>query len=235
MERKANFLTGVAVGVMMMSCVGFTQGNQEALPTWQPIYVDGELVDMAAYNINGNNYVRLRDIGREVGFNVYWSDGVRVDSRAAYTGEPPIAVLPHQPAEDAAEDPEQIRLTMIDQINALRQEHGAAPLKINESLMAAAQECAEQHFREHDNRVECETVLKHGYPFGFGSNLTSLGYSAGTDIAARAVNSWRYSPAHYETMMAEDCDSIGVGVAVADGRVTCYMFAGCPSANNPYA
>lgn len=27
---------------------------------------------MTAYNIAGQNYVRLRDIGQQVGFNVYW-------------------------------------------------------------------------------------------------------------------------------------------------------------------
>lgn len=27
---------------------------------------------MEAYTINGNNYVKLRDIGEKVGFNVYW-------------------------------------------------------------------------------------------------------------------------------------------------------------------
>ena len=36
------------------------------------IFVDGQEVQMEAYVINGNNYVRLRDIGEKVGFNVYW-------------------------------------------------------------------------------------------------------------------------------------------------------------------
>jgi len=43
-----------------------------AEPTWQNIYVDGEQVSMATYNIAGNNYVKLRDIGQKVGSNVYW-------------------------------------------------------------------------------------------------------------------------------------------------------------------
>ena len=65
-----------------------------AEPAWSPIYVDGRQVQMAAYNIAGNNYVKLRDIGREVGFNVYYQNGVQVDSGASYTGEAPTKNLP---------------------------------------------------------------------------------------------------------------------------------------------
>lgn len=80
-------LTGMAVGAVL--CGGAYAAGIVAQPTWQPIYVDGQQVQMKAYNINGNNYVKLRDIGKEVGFNVYWQDGVQVDSDADYTGEPP--------------------------------------------------------------------------------------------------------------------------------------------------
>ena len=41
-----------------------------AEPTWQNIYVDGQQVSMTAYNIAGNNYVKLRDIGQQVGSNL---------------------------------------------------------------------------------------------------------------------------------------------------------------------
>ena len=41
------------------------------------IYVDGREVQMEAYVINGNNYVRLADIGKQVGFNVYWASNTK--------------------------------------------------------------------------------------------------------------------------------------------------------------
>lgn len=233
MKKQMNFLAGFLCGAMMFGGVTAAAVELVVKPSWQPIYVDGEQVSMTAYNINGNNYVKLRDIGREVGFNVYWDNGVRVDSTTDYTGEPPAEASPQRP--ESKPNPEQIRLDIVEQVNALRQERGRKPLAVNASLMAAAQECAEQQFRDHDNRIECETVLKHGYPYGFGSNLTTLSYSHGTDLAARAVSSWRNSPGHDETMMAEECDSIGVGVAVTENWVFCYLFAGCPTSNNPYA
>lgn len=53
------------------------------------ILVDGQEVQMEAYVINGNNYVKLRDIGKTVGFNVYWDNEqgcVQVESSKPYTG-----------------------------------------------------------------------------------------------------------------------------------------------------
>jgi hypothetical protein len=52
-------------------------------------FVDGKEVEMTAYGINGNNYVMLRDIGKAVGFNVYWdsvNNCVQVESDKSYTG-----------------------------------------------------------------------------------------------------------------------------------------------------
>lgn len=50
-----------------------------ANPTSSAIYVDGEKVDFEAYNINGNNYFKLRDVawalsGTDAQFNVTWND-----------------------------------------------------------------------------------------------------------------------------------------------------------------
>ena len=76
-----------------------------AEPTWQKIYVDGEQVNMTAYNIAGSNYVKLQDIGKKVGFNVYWDNGVQVDSDAEYTGEKPMQMTEAAPVAPAVDDP----------------------------------------------------------------------------------------------------------------------------------
>ncbi len=60
-----------------------------ALPSQNAIYVDGEQIQMEAYTINGNNYVKLRDIGAALDFNVYWDGTVQIDSASPYTGEAP--------------------------------------------------------------------------------------------------------------------------------------------------
>nr|WP_297284193.1 CAP domain-containing protein [uncultured Agathobaculum sp.] len=54
----------------------------------QRITVDGVQVNMTAYQIDGNNYVKLRDIGKQVDFGVGYDNAtasVRIDTDAPYT------------------------------------------------------------------------------------------------------------------------------------------------------
>ena len=74
-------LAGLALGAVLTG--GAVAAGVTAEPAWSPIYVDGRQVQMTAYNIAGNNYVKLRDIGKAVGFNVYYQNGVQVDSGAS--------------------------------------------------------------------------------------------------------------------------------------------------------
>lgn len=232
------FALGVLTGAALFGGASAAAAGIAAQPAWSPIFVDGQQVQMTAYNILGNNYVKLRDIGRAVGFNVYYQNGVQVDSKAPYTGEAPAqAVQPTETVQTAesADTLETTRQEMIRLINQVRQENGAGELTVNTALMDAAQDCAQQGFEEHDVQYENESGLRHGYPHGFGSNLTVFTYNCNTDIARTAVSHWRYSPGHFQTMIAERYDSIGVGVMLRDDVAYCYMFAGNPNGINPYA
>lgn len=54
----------------------------------QRITVDGVQVNMTAYQIDGNNYVKLRDIGKQVNFGVGYDNAtasVRIDTDVPYT------------------------------------------------------------------------------------------------------------------------------------------------------
>ena len=94
-RNTMSFAAGVLTGAVLFGgSVAYAAGVL-AEPSWQNIYVDGKKVEMTAYNINGNNYVKLRDIGQAVGFNVYWDGGVQIDSTAPYTGEAPaVSTVP---------------------------------------------------------------------------------------------------------------------------------------------
>jgi alpha-tubulin suppressor-like RCC1 family protein len=63
-------------------------GNKTPAPTTSRIYLDGTEVSLTAYNIDGNNYFRLRDIGEAFDFEVDW-DGARntivIDTSKSYT------------------------------------------------------------------------------------------------------------------------------------------------------
>ena len=90
--KNKGFFAGLLCGALILGgTTAYAAGIVAELST-QPIYVDGQQVSMTAYNIGGNNYVKLRDMGEKVGFNVYWDNGVQIDSDATYTG-----VAPAQP------------------------------------------------------------------------------------------------------------------------------------------
>ena len=225
MKNAATLLTGMVLGA---SLVGGAAAGIVAEPTWQNIYVDGQQVSMTAYNIAGNNYVKLRDIGQQVGFNVYWDNGVQIDSDAPYTGIAPVQAKQTLPTVD------EIREEMVERINQVRREHGVSEVEVNQSLMDAAQECSTRRYTSHHNREECEAVANAGYPHGFGSNLTVLVGTGVSSIAEKAVTNWENSSGHLETMVDADYEEIGVGVTIDNGRIFCYMFAGAPGTYNPY-
>jgi len=226
--KKQDFALGILCGAMLFGGATAAAAGITAEPTWQDIYVDGEQVSMTAYNIAGNNYVRLRDIGQKVGFNVYWLDGVQIDTDAPYTGVAPV--------QEADELPtiEEIRKEMIQRINEVRRENGVSELTANQSLMDAAQKCSAMLNTSHKNKEECLTVAACGYPHGFGSNLTVLVGTGMNRIAEKAVTNWVSSPGHFETMVNAACDTLGVGVTIDNSRVFCYMMVGHPNAYNPY-
>lgn len=88
-EKFTQFALGVLTGAFLFGGATAAAAGIVATPSWSPIYVDGQQVQMTAYNIGGNNFVKLRDIGQAVGFNVYYQNGVQVDSNAPYTGSAP--------------------------------------------------------------------------------------------------------------------------------------------------
>lgn len=93
-QRMVCLLTGILMGAVLLGG-NISQAAEtflKAFPSTHTFYLDGQPVEMEAYNINGNNYVMLRDIGKALGFNVYWSDGVRIDTTSPYTGAAPSAV-----------------------------------------------------------------------------------------------------------------------------------------------
>lgn len=226
--KKKDFALGILCGAMLFSGATAVAAGIKAEPTWQKIFVDGEQVSMTAYNIAGSNYVRLRDIGQQVGFNVYWADGVQIDTDAPYTGMAPV--------QEAEKIPtiEEICQEMIQRINEVRRENGVSELTVNQSLMDAAQKCSAMLNTSHKNKEECLAVIACGYPHGFNCNLTAFTGVGMHRIAEKAVTNWVNSPGHFQTMIGADYDTLGVGVTIDNGRVFCYMLVGNPNAYNPY-
>ena len=209
-------LTGMALGATL--CGGAAAAGIVAVPTWQPIYVDGQQVEMEAYNINGSNYVKLRDAGKLVGFNVYWQDGVQVDTDAPYTGVAPTSTAPAETV--TTQSVSVMKQEVIDLTNDLRREHGLTRLVSDEMLTEAAQVRAEE--------MAASGVYSHTRPDGSDRlTVSDCPYTAenihriadrrletlGKGLAEVAVDDWEASPSHLKNILNDRLDSIGVGLA----------------------
>ena len=186
------------------------------------IVVDGKEAQMEAYVINGSNYVRLRDIGKAVGFEVYW-DGdakcVQVESGKPYTGEAPAKAEDTKSTEQPVQtDVAAAKQDIVDRTNALRRENGVAVLRVNDRLMQAAQVRA--------NEMATHTVYSHTRPDGRKFNtVTDCPYMAenihriadwtmsSQTLAERAATDWYTSTVHHKNMVNPKLSEIGVGLA----------------------
>ena len=188
------------------------------------IYVDGQEVHLTAYNINGNNYVMLRDVGRTVGFNVYWNSDakcVQVESKKPYTGEATVTSAEAKPVEQPAQtDVAAAKQDIIDRTNALRKENGVAALRVNDRLMQAAQVRADE--------IAASGVYSHTRPDGRKSNTVTDSKYTGENLhniselyleqqhktlSEAVVELWSNSKAHADNMTSSRYGEIGVGLA----------------------
>lgn len=142
-KRFISFLSGMVVGAVMFGgSVAYASGILADLSNNQ-IFVDGTLTPMEAYVINGHNYVKLRDIGQAVGFNVFWDDTakcVQVESDKPYTGIAPTKQEGEKTSGQLHQtDVDAIKKDVVTRTNTLRLNKGVAVLKVNNLLMDAAQ------------------------------------------------------------------------------------------------
>jgi len=67
-----------------------SSGNKTAIPSPQKVSLDGKKINLTAYNIDGSNYFKLRDIGQIFDFGVTWdgtNNTIVIDTGIGYTGE----------------------------------------------------------------------------------------------------------------------------------------------------
>lgn len=103
--KKGTLLYGIAcflLGALFFGGgVAYAAGVMAERST-NTVYVDGRRVELEAYLIDGSNYVKLRDVGQAVGFNVFWDGTVQIQSNAPYTGEAPVSATPQEQTPSTA-------------------------------------------------------------------------------------------------------------------------------------
>ena len=219
-KRFISFLSGIVVGAVMFGgSVAYASGILADLSNNQ-FFVDGTLTAMEAYVINGHNYVKLRDIGQAVGFNVFWDDPakcVQVESDKPYTG---IAPTKQEGEKSPQTDADTIKKDIVTRTNTLRLNKGVAGLKVNNLLMDAAQVRADE--------MAASGAYSHIRPDGRRSNTVTDSRRTGENIhcitelyleqqhktlSDAVVNLWSNSKGHADNMLNARYGEIGVGLA----------------------
>ncbi len=104
-KREAVFMgLGILAGLTLSGPAAQAADHLTARPSSQSIYADGQKVEFEAYSIHGNNFVKLRDIGRAVDFGVTYdaaSNSVYINSAQPYQEELPAA--PSAPTEESVQ------------------------------------------------------------------------------------------------------------------------------------
>ena len=227
-KQILTMFTGLFIGAIITGGASAYAAGILAERSNHRIFVDGQEVQMEAYGIAGHNYVKLRDIGKAVGFNIYWdSDNgcVQVESGKPYTGEAPAKTEPDKPVSQPevtapTADVDAMKQDIIDRTNALRKENGIAALTTNDKLMQAAQVRADEmaatgaysHTRPDGRKYYTVTDCRQ---VGENIHQIPLLYLAQqkTALAETLVYSWSKSAGHMENMTDESYAAIGVGLA----------------------
>ena len=212
-------LSGLFLGAILFGQTAAHASGLIATPSTHHVTVDGQAATIAAYNINGNNYVKLRDIAALVDFGVIWNSATRsveIHTDAPYTPETTeVAGSPD------TEDFYAIREDIVRLVNDIRREYSVPALALDENLMAAAQvravEAAATITYRHTrpDGSDNDTVLQHTGTLSMGENLGMKDLSGRpvSDLARLQVESWRNSPAHFENLLRTKFHSTGVGIS----------------------
>lgn len=171
------------------------------------VTVNSNPVQLSAYNINGNNYFKLRDLADALGFGVSWSDAQ--NSVLIYTSSDGQNAQTDTSYSDYIN--EVVRL-----INEARASEGIAPLTADDSLNSAAAVRADElntlfdHTRPDGS--SCFTILRE---MNIKYNTCAENIAIGQRSPQSVVDSWLSSPEHYANIMNSKLKKIGVGVTPA--------------------
>ena len=228
MKKSLYLIAGILIGITLFGGSSVLAAGITAERSTNRIYVDGQEVRLTAYNINGNNYVMLRDVGKTVGFEVYW-DGdtkcVQIESDKPYTGEAPVKAGTSEPASQPevttpADEVAVAKQDIVDRTNALRRAKDVAALRVNDKLMQAAQVRADE--------MAASGIYSHTRPDGRKSNTVTDSKYTGENLhniselyleqqhktlSEAVVELWSNSRAHADNMTSSRYGEIGVGLA----------------------
>lgn len=225
MKKSLYLIVGILIGATVFGGASAHAAGILAERSSHHIFVDGKEVQLEAYGITGHNYVKLRDIGKVVGFNVFWdvNNGcVQIETNVPYTGEAPTESETDNPASQpegiVSIDVDAMKQDIVDRTNALREENGTAALTADDKLMQAAQARADEmaasgvysHIRPDGRKYMTVTDCQY-----VGENIHCLEDWALKEksLPETVMWAWTASAGHLKNMANSRYGSIGVGLA----------------------
>ena len=160
MKRIGPFVAGLLCGAILFGGVSAYAAGIIAEPSSHRVFVDGKEVRVEGYGIEGHNYFKLRDIGAQLGFNVYWDDGtqtVQIESGTPYTGEPPTAT----PAEENVVDYSAAIAPSVFTAVYTREAYNAAYEVLAGIRAGDLSRTGTVHFSEYRDRQQYENLLAY--------------------------------------------------------------------------
>jgi uncharacterized protein YkwD len=221
MKRYLNFVLGFIIGAVLFGSTAAVAAGIIAKPTTSKVIVNGNEVYAEVYNINDNNYFKLRDVAQVVDFSVVWDDTdnrILINTSRGYT--PNETYTPPAQVVDASElttvatidelKAEFIRLTNNERVKA-----GLPKLEVLPILMDTAQTKAD------DMRIN--KYYAHESPvYGTPGEMMKSAIPKLKSCAENLVH-WRKtpqdaiaslidSPKHHEIILSPKYTYIGVGI-----------------------
>ena len=201
----------------------------------QRIAVDGIYVNMKAYQIDGNNYVKLRDVGLQVNFGVNYdaaNNRVVISPKLFYGEE----VQESNTSKVTDEMLRQWELEMVDAINEERRKVGVPELEIDEDLMWSSGFWAE-HLTTDFRHAEYGEIKKLADAQGITVRDDIEDVINGENIAGAVVpndnpvtkdmKKFMASEGHRNTILNREWARVGIGFALSDnGQVFCCQHFG---------
>lgn len=192
----------------------------------QRIAVDGIYVNMKAYQIDGNNYVKLRDVGLQVNFGVNYdaaNNRVVISPKLFYGEE----VQESNTSKVTDEMLRQWELEMVDAINEERRKAGVPVLEMDQNLMQRAQWWAKhlttefRHTTWNDIKDFANTIGVDANQISGGENIAA-GLSLNSNPVVQGMTGFMNSKGHRYAILDSDFTRVGVGFAVSDyGTIYC--------------
>jgi len=194
---------------------------KSAQNTESKITVDGTEVNPQGYNIDYNNYFKLRDLGAILGFNVEWNE--QWDS--IYITTTSNTELDYNNYRSEIPNFDEIN-QVVYLVNCEREKYGLPPLiwdlNITKAALKRSEEIVDVFSHTRPNGEDCFTIFKE---FGIDYMAAGENIAIGQKTPEKVVKGWMESPGHRENILSGNFGRIGVGaVKVQQGAYQGYAW-----------